>query len=101
MGRPAGQGRNKGVAGAAAGQGRKEGVAVAGAGVGGAAAGAAAWEPPRPPRCPGTSPERGEKKEGGEKERERGESLTDKWVPQPCGVHVSETGHQNSPMVKK
>ena len=38
---------------------------------------------------------------GRRKEREGGERMADKWAPLPCGVHVSETGHQNSLMVKK
>ena len=33
------------------------------------------------------------------KERGEGDSA-DKWAPLLCGVHVSEIGHQNSPMVK-
>ena len=33
--------------------------------------------------------------------KERGEGDgADKWASLPRGVHVSETGHQNSPMVK-
>ena len=37
---------------------------------------------------------------GRRKERERGEGMAVKWAPLPPGVHVSETGHQNSPMIK-
>ena len=39
-----------------------------------------------------------EREERGRKER--GERMADKWVPLPCGVPVSETGHQNSRMAK-
>ena len=44
----------------------------------------------------------GERREerGRRKESERGERMADKWAPLPCGVHVSETGHKNSLMVK-
>ena len=36
-----------------------------------------------------------------ERRKERGEGDgADKWAPLPCGVHVSKTGPQNSPMVK-
>ena len=34
----------------------------------------------------------------GEKREER--DSADKWASLPCGVHVSETGPQNRPMVK-
>jgi len=37
---------------------------------------------------------------GRRKEREKGERMAAKWAPLPRGVHVGETGHQNSPMVK-
>ena len=41
--------------------------------------------------------ERREEREG-EKKEERGKRMADKWAPLPHGVHVSETGHQNSRM---
>ena len=44
----------------------------------------------------------GERREerGRRKERERRERMDDKWAPLQRGVHISETGHQNIPMVK-
>jgi len=44
--------------------------------------------------------EREERGERGRKKEERGERMADKWALLPRGIHVSETGHQNSRMAK-